>query len=57
MVINNYRQCKDAKGKAGAGYKKPHTIVTFSYWTAVLVLIAAILLLCLDIFKALQKRG
>jgi hypothetical protein len=56
MVINNYRQCRDAKGRAGAGYKKPHVFVSMSYFTAVLVLIASILLICLDLFKMFAKK-
>ena len=51
MVINNYRQCKDAKGVAGGGYKGSTPIVDYSYYAAVLILIAAVLLFSLDLLK------
>ena len=54
MVINTYRQCKDDKGNSGGGYKQPHTLVTISYWTSVLVLVASVLLLFYDILKILK---
>jgi hypothetical protein len=51
MVINNYRQCKGPNGKAGGGYKGSTPIVDYSYYAAVLILIAAVLLFGLDLLK------
>jgi hypothetical protein len=46
MVINNYRQCENGKG-----YPTNAPIVKMSYGVAVLILIAAVLLLALDLAK------
>jgi hypothetical protein len=54
MVINNYRQCRaPGNKKAGSGYKKD-MYVEYSYYLAVIILIAAVLMIALDLGKAFK---
>ena len=54
MVINNYRQCRaPGNKKAGSGYKND-MYVEYSYYLAVIVLIAAVLMIALDLGKTFK---